>query len=134
MEIMKVFSDSYDEERIYSVLMNEEEMILFSEIQKEFGNRGLQDALLGSHVGHTMGLDGTKTVYTNRETSLNGSTLKKQLQDGTWKDKISNPDLHNKILKDRSHPLHEKFAANVRAGRTLRKTGSYANAVKKLVR
>ena len=37
MEIQKVFSDMYDEERIYSVLMNEDEIALFSEIQKEFG-------------------------------------------------------------------------------------------------
>ena len=29
-------------------------------------------------------------------------------------------------------PLHEKFAANVKAGRTLRKTGSYAAALKYL--
>ena len=37
MEIQKVFSDEYDEERYYSVLMNEEEVVLFSELQKEFG-------------------------------------------------------------------------------------------------
>ncbi len=36
MEIQKVFSDMYDEERIYSVLMSEDELALFSEIQKEF--------------------------------------------------------------------------------------------------
>lgn len=40
MEIMKIFSDSYDEERIYSVLMSEEELMLFSEIQKEFASAG----------------------------------------------------------------------------------------------
>ena len=36
MEIQEIFSDMYDEERIYSVLMNEDEIALFSEIQKEF--------------------------------------------------------------------------------------------------
>ena len=37
MEIQKIFSDEFDDERYYSVLMNEEELVLFSEIQKEFG-------------------------------------------------------------------------------------------------
>ena len=40
MEIMKVFSSyddyGYEDERLYSVLMSEEELTLFSEIQKEF--------------------------------------------------------------------------------------------------
>ena len=40
MEIIKVFSDSYDEERLYSVLMDEEEIMMFSEIQKEFATAG----------------------------------------------------------------------------------------------
>ena len=36
MEIQKIFSDEYDKERLYSVLLDEEEMYLFSELQKEF--------------------------------------------------------------------------------------------------
>ena len=40
MEIMKVFSSyddyGYEEERLYSVLMDENELALFSEIQKEY--------------------------------------------------------------------------------------------------
>ena len=36
MEVMKIFSDIEGDERLYSVLMDEEEMYLFSEIQKEF--------------------------------------------------------------------------------------------------
>ena len=36
MEIIKVFSDIEGDERLYSVLMNEEELVLFSEIQREF--------------------------------------------------------------------------------------------------
>ena len=32
MEIQKIFSDMYDEERIYSVLMNEDEIALFSDL------------------------------------------------------------------------------------------------------
>ena len=40
MEIQKIFSSyddyGYEDERIYSVLMSEEEMMMFSEIQREF--------------------------------------------------------------------------------------------------
>ena len=37
MEIQKVFSDYYDTERMYSVLMSEDELRFYSELQKEFG-------------------------------------------------------------------------------------------------
>ena len=35
MEIQKIFSDEYDEERLYSVLLDEEEMALFSDIYEQ---------------------------------------------------------------------------------------------------
>ena len=39
MEITKIFSNIEDpEENLYSVLMDEEELYLFSEFQKEFGD------------------------------------------------------------------------------------------------
>ena len=37
MEIQKIFSDMYGDERLYSVLMTEDEVMLYSEFQKEFG-------------------------------------------------------------------------------------------------
>ena len=36
MEVMKIFSDIEGEEKLYSVLLDEEELYLFSETQKEF--------------------------------------------------------------------------------------------------
>ena len=137
MEIQKIFSNVEDpEENLYSDHLDDTEIKLLSDLQvytRTYGDRGLKDALLGSHVGYTSGLDGTKTVYTHgKGSSLNGSTLSRKLGDGSWKTNISNPELHKRILKDRTHPLHEKFAANVKAGRTLRKTGSYAAALKYL--
>lgn len=50
MEIQKIFSEIDTEEKLYSVLMSEEELVLFSEIQKEFGdikkaNKALKKAL-----------------------------------------------------------------------------------------
>ena len=82
---MKVFS-SYDEERIYSVLMSEEELMLFSEIQKEFGNtankalknawvksQGGRQALrdrVGREVGATSGTWGLPTKNLNRSINV----------------------------------------------------------------
>ena len=43
MEIQKIFSDYYDEERYYSVLMDEEELALFSSA-KEIANEILEKA------------------------------------------------------------------------------------------
>lgn len=130
MEIQKIFSNVENpEENLYSVLMDEEELSLFSELQKEFGDRGLKDAILGSHVGYVTG-DMKKNVYSPNDFSLNGVTLDNNLKSGKWKKNLTNPTLHNRILKDTSHPLHEKFAANVRAGRAFRKTGKYLEAAK----
>lgn len=41
---MKVYSDTEGEEMLYSVLLGEEEMMLFSELQKEFGKLDIQEA------------------------------------------------------------------------------------------
>lgn len=38
MEIRNIYEDSYGDERLYSVLMDEDEVALFSEMQKQFGN------------------------------------------------------------------------------------------------
>ena len=44
MEIQKIFSNVEDpSENLYSVLMNEEELYLFSELQKEFGDNSIKD-------------------------------------------------------------------------------------------
>lgn len=39
MEIQKIFSDDNGEEKLYSVLLDEEELYLFSEFQKEYARR-----------------------------------------------------------------------------------------------
>lgn len=38
MEIQKIFSEINTDEKLYSVLLSEDELALFSEIQKEFGD------------------------------------------------------------------------------------------------
>ena len=41
MEILKIFSDANDEERLYSVLLSEEELVLFSEVKDDLAAAGL---------------------------------------------------------------------------------------------
>lgn len=41
MEILKIFSDANDEERLYSVLLSEEELVLFSEVKDDPASSGL---------------------------------------------------------------------------------------------
>lgn len=41
MEILKIFSDANDEERLYSVLLSEEELVLFSEVKDDLAVAGL---------------------------------------------------------------------------------------------
>ena len=56
MEIQKIFSDEYDEERLYSVLMNEEELALFSELQKEFALKFIKKKLRDIGIYNNRGI------------------------------------------------------------------------------
>lgn len=53
MQIQKIFSDYYDDERLYSVLMDEYELALFSEAveEAEEESRGGKRSLVGAGVG-----------------------------------------------------------------------------------
>ena len=57
MQIQKIFSDHYNNERLYSVLMDENELALFSEAVEEAeedgarSGKGLKGALIGTGVG-----------------------------------------------------------------------------------
>lgn len=43
MEITKIFSDNQDNERLYTVLMNDDEMRLYGEFQKEFNSKAAKE-------------------------------------------------------------------------------------------
>ena len=47
MEIIKIFSEVDTEDRLYSVLLSEDEVLLFSEFQKEFVSKKTQKILEG---------------------------------------------------------------------------------------
>ena len=59
MEIQKIFSDQYDEERLYSVLMTEDEVALFSKLQDEDyyerHNKRKKDAKYAPAAGAVLG-------------------------------------------------------------------------------
>lgn len=43
MEIQKIFSDNQDNERLYTILMNDDELRLYGEFQKEFNSRAAKE-------------------------------------------------------------------------------------------
>ena len=53
MEIQKIFSDMYGEERLYSVLMTEDEVALFSEVKK---NKNKKNRIELRHINSHRGL------------------------------------------------------------------------------
>lgn len=56
MEIQKIFSDMYDDERLYSVLLSEEEMYLFSVMKDELEGAGAAAAGAGLLAGAGYGI------------------------------------------------------------------------------
>lgn len=48
MQIQKIFSDVYDDERLYSVLMSEEEVALYSDLMEYLYSDAAEDALAGA--------------------------------------------------------------------------------------
>ena len=78
MEIQKVFSDMYDEERLYSVLMNEDELALFSEIQKEFNSQSQKELRkrLETQIGNGNSVRGRQLLNDRKIADELGTTLK----------------------------------------------------------
>ena len=74
MEIQKIFSEIDTNEKLYSVLMSEEELALFSEIQKEFGLREIVEKIAKTPEGKR--LISTARTQGNRMTVKAGQALK----------------------------------------------------------
>ena len=112
MEIQKIFSNTEDEnEKLYSVLMTEDEVAFYSEFQKEFNSKsqkmlrkafdikqGLKDPVIKDHIRIT------KTYFPDRLKdkdflkSLKDSTVRKgrQINKSLWNE--TNPTkIHRKI-------------------------------------
>lgn len=77
MEIQKIFSNVEDpEENLYSVLMSEEELSLFSEIQKEFNSK-VQKKILDKFYLKTAGkLSGQESMMYGKRMGENIGLLK----------------------------------------------------------
>ena len=73
MEIQKVFSDVYDEGRLYSILMSEDEMALYSEFQKN-------NLRLSCRIGKDLEIKGD---IPNLENKISSSW--KSIVDTIWK-------------------------------------------------
>lgn len=118
MEIMKVFSSyddyGYEEEKLYSVLITEEELSIFSELQKEFNSKA-QKALRSSYE-LKKGLNLLKSKGKPQYISKNFRTVMdpmykneslKRLARDQDKSHIIRNNVISKYIKD--SPLHERI-------------------------
>ena len=74
MEIQKIFSEVDTNEKLYSVLMSEEELALFSAIQKEFGLKEIVEKIAKTPEGKR--LISTARTQGNRMAVKTGQALK----------------------------------------------------------
>jgi hypothetical protein len=131
MEIQKIFSEIDTDEKLYSVLMSEEELALFSEIQKEFASvRGMKKygkrlvdeiAKGGGNIGRI-----NASVYRNGygrnlvDNTLNPGFKKASNGVANYAAKlageVATPELKNELYKT-------AVKTNIKNARILRKTG-----------
>ena len=112
MIIQKIFSDLEEEEKIYSVLLDEEELSLFSEIQKEFtgavkrANKAVKRAWLEKQgaggflgIGKKTGDEAVRAARKKIESDLikTGRSGVIKLEGGIPTKRIPNPDPNSKI-------------------------------------
>ena len=98
MEIMKIFSDTEGSERLFSVLMTEDEIDLVSEIQKEFAS--IKDLKKGANIMAKVNVQGGMTKGQAR--SLNSFFRK------TFKGKAVDDKTFRKVYKQ---PVDESIKA-----------------------
>ena len=98
MEIMKIFSDTEGSERLFSVLMTEDEIDLFSEIQKEFAS--IKNLKKVANISAKVNVQGGITKGQAR--SLNSAFRK------TFKGKVVDDKTFRKVYKK---PVEESIKA-----------------------
>ena len=117
MEIQKIFSNTEDEnEKLYSVIVGEEELALYSEFQKEFNSKsqkmlrkafdikqGLKDPGIKDHIRIT------KTYFPDR---LKNKEFLKSLKDST----VHKGRQISKSLWNETNPTKIHTKINERAG------------------
>ena len=83
MLIEKIFSEINGEEKLYSVKMNEDEMFLFSEFQKEFNSksqkklRRCHDYKVGQARIDRINPEGAETAFIYGKASYPGENIKR---------------------------------------------------------
>ena len=116
MEIQKIFNELGGEEKLYSILLDQTEMILFSEFQKEF-NRKAQKKILDKFYLKTAGkLSGDESMMYGKRIGenigvLKGKGLTKKAKD--LENSFNNGGLYDKVtsrmkLKPNHDPLKHR--------------------------
>lgn len=151
MEIQKIFSELGGEEKLYSISLNETEMILFSEFQKEFNSkaqkklRRFYDAEVGADRLYRISPSGAETAYIYGKASYPGENVKRAYREGNsdWHIKTETRPgvsaekakrLENNVSKLKSqNPKWFKYQMNLVGGRDrLNSTYGYSDELSKV--
>lgn len=145
MEITKIFSELGGDEKLYSISLDETEMILFSEFQKEFNSktqkrlRRYHDYKVGQARIDRINPEGAETAFIHGMASYPGENIKRVYREGdNWHFKSELRDgvsiekakmLENNAAKMReSDPKRWTFHKGLVAGRDeLHNTTGYSN-------
>ena len=145
MEIQKIFNELGGEEKLYSISLDETEMALFSEFQKEFNSkaqkrlRRYHDQKVGQARINRINPEGAETAFIHGMASYPGEKIKRVYREGdNWhfkgelRDGISTEKakmLENNAAKMReSDPKRWTFHKGLVAGRDeLHNTTGYSN-------
>ena len=130
MQIQKIFSDYYDNERLYSVLMDEDELALFSEAKEaEEESHGLRDSLIGAGVG-------AGTVGAAYGLGKGSGWLRKKLAERRGKasdklvEKIGEARVNGKTAEE-IKKLQKKLDKSLKEGRIEKLSGKYGEFTNK---
>ena len=106
MEIQKIFSDMYDEERIYSVLMNEDELRLYAEVEEALEEevepkRGWSTAAkVGAGLGTAAALAGAGYLAHRGIKAHNVKKIRKAAENAFRANKVAGTETAAKIAKE----------------------------------
>lgn len=136
MEIMKVFSDQYGDERLYSVLMNDEEMALYQAIfsDDEKPSKAKKIATVGGATAGIAGATaGSRYLNNSRTSVLKGKIAKANANVADAYEKYATADLaagsegvkQAEALKAARTAADKELAAAKKAGKT--RLGGKAN-------
>lgn len=119
MEITKIFSDNQDNERLYTVLMNDDELRLYGEFQKEFNSKAAKERNRKYFLSKSSGPKMSSNVELSLARKLNKKYSPEDLKIAGDIEANKNRMIENRLQKRANNNLLNKglnFAKNHKVG------------------